>query len=372
MRRPALSVYSACDNKCYKCDIIDALSECGEETGMGEFTGGENGVPAAPTRKFTFLLVPEFSMMAFTAAIEPLRAANRTAGRTLYSWRVATLDGGQVKASNGVSVVADGSLADVAKGGVLLVCAGLSAADHASPALLNALRLQARHTESLGGVCTGSIILAEAGLLGGYRCTVHWEDLVSFAENFPELEITSRLYEIDRDRVTCSGGTAPLDMMIHFIALDHGRELAVGVAELMVHHFAREAHEPQRLSILERTGVRHPKLLQAIALMEEAIEHPAPLDRIAEGAGLSPRQMERLFAMHFEKTPSRYYLGLRLARARHLLGHTALPVVQVALATGFASPAHFTKCYREAFGNTPSAERQAPVKDRLPIDDRVA
>ncbi|MFN2099635.1 GlxA family transcriptional regulator [Altererythrobacter sp. MF3-039] len=321
----------------------------------------------APARNFTFLLVPEFSMIAFTAAIEPLRGANREAGRQLYSWNVATLDGGEVKASNGVSVVADRAIKDIAAGGILLVCAGLSADKHADPEILNALRLQARRCEALGGVCTGSIVLARAGLLDGYRCTVHWEDLVSFSENFPELEITSRLYEIDRDRVTCSGGTAPLDMMIHFIALDHGRELATGVAELMVHHFAREAHEPQRLSILERTGVRHPKLLQAIALMEEAIELPVTLDQIAEGAGLSPRQMERLFQMHFQKTPSRYYLGLRLARARHLLGHTALPVVQVALATGFVSPAHFTKCYREAFGNTPSAERQAPVKARLAL-----
>ena len=334
---------------------------------MGEAANCGNGVSTAPTRKFTFLLVPEFSMIAFTAAIEPLRAANRVSGRSLYSWRVATLDGGEVKASNGVSVVADGALADVAEGGVLLVCAGLSANDHADPELLQALRMQARRSDALGGVCTGSIILARAGLLDDYRCTVHWEDLVSFAENFPKLEITSRLYEIDRDRITCSGGTAPLDMMIHFIALDHGRELATGVAELMVHHFAREAHEPQRLSILERTGVRHPKLLRAIALMEEAIELPVSLERIAEGAGLSARQMERLFRMHFEETPSRYYLGLRLARARHLLTHTALSVVQVALATGFASPAHFTKCYREAFGNTPSAERQAPVKARLAL-----
>ncbi|WP_299193670.1 GlxA family transcriptional regulator [uncultured Erythrobacter sp.] len=332
---------------------------------MGDATEGGEGAITTLTRKFTFLLVPEFSMMAFTAAIEPLRAANRVAGQPLYSWRVATLDGSEVKASNGVSVVADGPLAEVFEGGVLLVCAGLSANDHADPALLKSLRLQARRTDALGGVCTGSIILARAGLLDNYRCTVHWEDLVSFTENFPDLDVTSRLYEIDRDRVTCSGGTAPLDMMIHFIALDHGRELATGVAELMVHHFAREAHEPQRLSILERTGVRHPKLLQAIALMEEAIEQPVSVDLIADGAGLSPRQMERLFRMHFQKTPSRYYLGLRLARARHLLGHTALPVVQVALATGFASPAHFTKCYREAFGNTPSAERQAPVKARL-------
>ena len=323
------------------------------------------GVP----RSFTFVLVPEFSMMAFTAAIEPLRAANLVSGRELYAWQVATLDGSDVRASNGVTVRADSALDDIAGRQVLLVCAGLSPLSHAEPALLSALRIQARRCEALGGVCTGSNILAKAGLLDGYRCTVHWEDLVSFAENFPELEITSRLSEIDRDRITCSGGTAPLDLMIHFISLEHGRNLATAVAELMVHHFAREAHEPQRLSVLERTGVRHPRLLQAIALMEDAIELPVPIDAIANGASLSPRQMERLFRMHFDTTPSRYYLGLRLARARHLLQHTALPVVQIALASGFASPAHFTKCYRECFGNTPTAERQPPVKARLPIEE---
>lgn len=326
---------------------------------------GASGERSAAAKRFTFLLVPEFSMMAFTAAIEPLRAANRIAGRKLYSWRVATLGGDAVMASNGVSVQADLAIDAIDREDVLLLCAGLSPLDHAEPRLLSELRQHARKSIALGGVCTGSMILAKAGLLDGYRCTIHWEDLVTFAETFPELDITSRLYEIDRDRFTCSGGTAPLDMMIHFIALDHGRDLATGVAELMVHHFAREAHEPQRLSILERTGVRHPKLLQAIALMEEAIELPVALERIARGSQLSPRQMERLFRMHFGTTPSRYYLGLRLARAKHLLNHTAMPVVQIALATGFASPAHFTKCFREAYGNTPSAERQLPVKDRL-------
>ena len=163
---------------------------------------GANDVASAVPKNFTFLLVPEFSMIAFTAAIEPLRAANRVSGKTLYSWNVATLDGNDVMASNGVRVMADRKLVDIAAGGILLLCAGLSPLAHARPDLLAAMRLQARRCEALGGVCTGSIILAKAGLLDGYRCTVHWEDLVSFSENFPELEITSRLYEIDRDRIT--------------------------------------------------------------------------------------------------------------------------------------------------------------------------
>ena len=331
---------------------------------MDEIRQGASEMSEGATKQFTFVLVPDFSMMAFTAAIEPLRAANRIAGKALYSWTVETLDGGEVTASNGTRVVADGTLGDTKRGGVMLVCAGLFADDRADPELLKVLRREARSSEATGALCTGSIILARAGLLDGYRCTAHWEDLASFAENFPELEISSRLYEIDRDRFTCSGGTAPLDMMIHLIALDHGRQLAMGVAELLVHHSAREATEPQRLSILERTGVHHPKLLVAIGLMEETIELPVSLDRIASGAGLSTRQMERLFRLHFQTTPSRYYLGLRLVRARHLLGHTSFSVLQVALATGFTSPAYFTKCYRQAYGITPSAERQSPARGR--------
>lgn len=329
---------------------------------------GPNSIPQTQitAKPFTFVLVPEFSMIAFTAAIEPLRAANRVAGKQLYTWQVATVDGEPVIASNGVQVQPDTSLDEAPHCEVLIVCAGLNPIENASDALAAKLRMQARHCDAVGGVCTGSMLLAKAGLLEGYRCTIHWENLIGFTESFPDLEITSRLYEIDRNRFTCSGGITPLDMMIHFIALDFGRKLATDVAELMVHHFAREAHEPQRLSILERTGVRHPKLLRAIELMEASIELPVSLEKIAAQAELSARQMERLFQMHFQSTPSRYYLKLRLGRAQHLLRHTSMSVVEIALASGFASQAHFTKCYRESYGNTPRAERQPPVKERLP------
>ena len=296
-------------------------------------------------------------MMPFTAAIEALRAANRMSGAELYRWQTVTLDGGRVEASNGVGVQGDASLAQGGLCDMLVVCSGLNAARYASPAMVAQLRRLARSGVKLGAVCTGSVVLARAGLLDGYRCTIHWEDVASFAENFPQLHVTSRLYEIDRDRFTCSGGTAPLDLMIHFIAADFGGALAVRVAELMLHHAARPATEPQRLSLRERTGVVNPGLLAAIAGMEAAIETPASVEVIARGAGLSPRQLERLFRDQLGIRPSRYYLALRLERARHLLRHTAAPVLQIAVATGFTSAAHFAKCYRAQFGAPPSAER---------------
>ncbi len=310
-------------------------------------------------RQVAFLLLPEFSMMAFAAAIEPLRAANRLSGQDLFRWLLLSSDGQPVTASNGVQVNVDRSLAEPMPVDMLVACAGINTDAHCQPELLRGLRAWARQARLLGGVCTGSVVLARAGLLDGYRCTIHWEDLSSFAENFNNLEITGRLYEVDRDRFTCSGGIAPLDMMISMIAKDCGRDLAARAAELMIHHMAREAHEPQRLSLIERTGVHHPKLLRVIEQMEEAIDIPRRLEDLAAGAGLSPRQMERLFQLHFGRTPKRYYLDLRLARARHLLLHTSMPITQVGLATGFSSAAHFIRAYRFVFGRTPKVERNS-------------
>jgi transcriptional regulator GlxA family with amidase domain len=315
--------------------------------------------PSAPSRRIAILLVPEFSMMAFTAAIEPLRVANRLLGMKSYSWHITTLDGQAVRASNEVIVHPDLPLADLRETDMLLICAGMNTERYVDQNLISALRKFRAKGVALGGLCTGAVVLAMAGLLNGYRCTAHWENLAGFRENFPDLDITSAMYEVDRDRVTCSGGIAPLDLMIHLIALDAGRDLATNVADQMVHHWVREPHEQQRMSLLERTGVRHPKLLEVLALMEDNLEEPLSQDKIAAAVRISARQLERLFQSHLHKTPSRYYLDLRLARAQHLLLHSALPIVQIAIASGFGSSAHLAKSYRAAFGHTPSAERKS-------------
>lgn len=313
----------------------------------------ENGV-----QRYAFLLVPEFSMMPFTSAIEAMRAANRMSGRTLYTWRTVTLDGVAVTASNGVEIAPHDALETARPGESLVVCAGLNAERYASARLIAALRRISRTGQALGSVCTGSAILAQAGLLDGYRCTIHWEEVQSLAENYPRLDVTNRLFEIDRDRFTCSGGTAPLDLMIHLIGRDFGGGIATQVADLMLHHHSREADEPQRIDLAKRLGVHHAGLLQAIALMEERIETPLPLPRIARAVGLSQRQLERLFHDLLGTTPSRHYLRLRLERARDLANKTTAPIMQIAVSTGFTSAAHFAKCYREHFGHAPSAERR--------------
>ena len=307
--------------------------------------------------RVTFLLIPDFSMIAFTSAIEPLRAANRLAGQDLYRWAAVSADGAPVVASNGIVLNVGGALPEDEDVGVPFVCAGLNPTANLPPDLTGWLRRQGRHGVPLGAVCTGSLILAQAGLLDGYRCTIHWENLPGFREEFPDLDVTSMLFEIDRDRYTCSGGTAPLDMMVNSIALDQGHDLATEVAEQMMHTIIRHPQDPQRMALQHRTGVSNPKVLAAIERMEASLEAPVPLSELARSIALSERQMERLFQKHLGTTPSRRYLDLRLDRARHLLRQTSMPIMQVAVACGFISASHFAKCYRAQFGIAPRNER---------------
>lgn len=304
-----------------------------------------------------FLLIPDFSMMAFTASIEPLRAANRMAGEALYSWQTFTLDGKNVTASNGVEITPHRQLSDSLDLDVMFVCAGLRPLKHLNKKIAGHLRALSRRGLALGSVCTGSIALAEAGLLDGYRCTIHWEYMEGFAENHPELDITATVFEIDRNRYTCSGGTAPLDMMIKTITLDHGEELASKVADQMLHGFDREQTRRHRPSLESRTNIRHAKLLTAISYMEAHTETLIPMHALAKAVGLSLRQMERLFKQHLNTTPARYYLELRLRRASHLIKQTSLSLLQIAVITGFTSPSHFSRVYAQQFGHSPSADR---------------
>jgi AraC family transcriptional regulator, glycine betaine-responsive activator len=313
-------------------------------------------------RSFAFVLVPEFSMMPFSAAIEPLRAANRMYGHEVYRWTTLSKDGAPVTASNGTPVTVDGALALGEAADAIVVCAGVNAYDHLDASVAAQLRRMSRRDCLIGSVCSGSIVLAHAGLLDGRRCTGHWEDLETLAENFPSLEVTKSIFEIDGSRFTCSGGTAPLDLMIHFISKDFGRELAARVADQMLHHSARQAAEPQRLDLSERTGVRHPLVLDVIAAMEANLETPVALPDLAKAAGLSLRQLERLFAAQLGARPGHYYRDLRLQRARQLVLQTGLSMMQIAVATGFSSATHFAKAYGHAYGKPPSREREAGLR----------
>ena len=312
--------------------------------------------PARP-QQIGFLLLNEFSMLAFASALEPLRAANRQSNRELFTWVIASPGGTMAIASNGVEVLADGDLAILQECSMVFVCAGVNVRGNTDKSVLNLIRRLDRNGAVIGAICTGTYVMAAAGLLDGRRCTIHWENIDGLSEEFPELEITNDLFEVDGTRVTCSGGTASLDMMLNLITQAHGATLAAEVSDQFIHDRIREPTDRQRMELRSRLGVSHPKLLAVVKTMEDNLEEPLAQTDIARTTNLSTRQLERLFRKYLNTTPTRYYLNLRLARARHLLRQTSMSILSVALACGFVSASHFSKCYRECYGCTPRAER---------------
>ena len=308
-----------------------------------------------------FLLLDNFSMLAFSAAIEPLRMANQLSGEPLYSWATVTETGESVSCSNGIDFNPDYSVAALERHDAfdaVLVCGGIHVHHLDCDVSIQWLKTLAKSQTVLGAVCTGSQVLARAGLLDGYRFTIHWENIASAREEFPHLVVSPELFEIDRDRYTCAGGTAPIDMMLHEIRDRHGVELATSISEQFMCERIRDKHDRQRVPLTQRIGTSQPKLAEAVSLMEANIEEPMTLDELSHHVGLSRRQLERLFQRYLHCVPTRYYLELRLERARQLLLQTSKPIVDIALACGFVSAPHFSKCYRDTFSVPPRDERR--------------
>jgi transcriptional regulator GlxA family with amidase domain len=312
---------------------------------------------AAAPETFGFLLIPQFSMIAFASAIEPLRLANHVAGRELYRWVLLSQDGGAVTASNGIPVAAGHALRDAPALATIIVCSGIDGHWYESRAVFAWLRRMAARGAVLGSLCTAGHILARAGLLDGYRCTVHWENLASFAECFPNAEPTGELFTVDRNRFTCAGGAAAADMMLHRIAATHGEALAAQVGEQMLHDKIRPGAMRQHAALHPPAGIERRELQAAVQMMLENIETPLDLLTLSKRLGQSRRNVERLFRKYTNSSPARYYLGLRLIKARQLLNQTRMPVTQVALSCGFGSAPHFSKRYRAYFGVPPRTDQ---------------
>ena len=309
---------------------------------------------------FYFLLLPGFSSMGFISAIEPLRVANRFRGE-LYRWHVLSCEGGAVLASNGMSVNAEGGLGVLEAGATLLVVAGFDPLTHVTPALNQWLRRLDNDGVTLGAIDTGSVVLAQAGLLDGYRLTLHWEALEAFKESYPALHVTQELFEIDRQRITCAGGTASIDLMLDLIAQAHGAELAIQVSEQFVLGRIRPRKDHQRMQVATRYGIHNKKLVQVIGEMEQHSEPPLSTSQLALGINVTRRQLERLFRLHLNDTPRNFYLGLRLEKARQLLRQTDLSVLDISIACGFESPSYFTRSYRARFSCAPRQDRVAGI-----------
>jgi AraC family transcriptional regulator, glycine betaine-responsive activator len=317
------------------------------------------GPGPARQRRFLFVLLERFTMLAFASSIEPLRIANRMSGQQLYQCLLLSETGEPVRCSNGTQVIVDGALGEVAHDDVVIVCGGADIRASSTRGVIAWLRRIGRKGPVIGGVCTGAHSLAAAGLLDGRRATIHWENHDGFIEEFPDVDLTRSVFVIDGNRMTTAGGTASIDLMLALIADDHGKDLANAVSDQLIHAAIRTDRDMQRLSIPTRIGVRHPRLSRVIEIMEASIEDPVSPAELAEEVGMSTRQLERLFRRYLNRSPKRYYMELRLAKARNLLMQTDLSVINVALACGFASPSHFSKCYRAQYGTTPYRERGA-------------
>jgi len=308
-------------------------------------------------RHFVFVLLPNFTMLCFACAIEALRIANRMAGRELYTWTLAAEGGETVKCSNEITYQVDKDLEETNRDDTILLCGGIAVQEASTKRVLNWVRREARRGVTLGGLCTASYTLAKAGLLDGKKATIHWENQDSFLEEFQEVELTKSVFVIDGNRMTTAGGTSSIDLMLKLIAQDHGEDLASLTADQLIYTSIRTDQDTQRLSIPTRIGVRHPKLSAVIRKMEQNIEEPISPSILAQEVGMSTRQLERLFRRYLNRSPKRYYMEIRLSKARNLLMQTDMSVINVALACGFASPSHFSKCYRAHYNTTPYRER---------------
>ncbi len=314
------------------------------------------------TRIIGFLPVDDFPLMSYASAIEPLRAANLLSGRRLYDWRHYSVTGAPPRASNGVTTPCDLSVAEAARADqkldLLLVCAGARPETFADAPTFAWLRRLANRGVTIGGVSGGPVILANAGLMAGRAMTVHWEHAAALAEAHPDLALSRTLYVIDRDRVTCAGGAAPLDLMHALISAHHGRALASDVSDWFLHTRIRPAGGPQRAGAPERYGVHRREVIAALELMEAHAADPLPRERIAASVGLSVRQLDRHFKARFGKGLAAFYRDLRLERARDLLRQTAMSVTEIAYACGFSGGGHLAQLYRARYGHPPSAERK--------------
>ena len=308
-------------------------------------------------KRFVFVLLPNFTMLCFACALESLRIANRMANKKLYDWAIAGEGGEIARCSNGTEFKLNMDLGDLAREDVVMVCGGIDVQAATTKKMVSWLRREARKGVTMGGLCTAGYTLAKAGLLDGKKATIHWENQDSFAEEFEDVKLTKSVFVVDGNRITTAGGTASIDLMLKIIADDHGEELANAVADQLIYSSIRTDQDTQRLSIPTRIGVRHPKLSRVIQMMEQNIEEPISPATLAHDVGMSTRQLERLFRRYLSRSPKRYYMELRLQKARNLLMQTDMSVINVALACGFASPSHFSKCYRAHYDTTPYRER---------------
>jgi len=313
--------------------------------------------PKNGPQKIHFLLIPGFSLFGLTSMLDPLRHANRASNNKLYEWLLVSECGGLISSSDSIEIMTNTKIGDVLKCETLIICSGSDPQRYTSAGLLGFIRQQNNYGADIGCQDTGSYIAATAGVLDGYRTTMHWENVESAAELFSTVTFVQELLVIDRKRFSCPGALSGLDMMLYLIEIQHGKGLATTVADELVHTHQRGHRDAQRSSLQVRLDSRNGNLIEAVQLMEQNMEEPLLIAELAKHIGISDRELERLFKRHLKQTPKSYYRQMRLEKARWMLQQTQNSVTYIALACGFASLSHFTRSYQHAFFKKPSQER---------------
>jgi len=309
-----------------------------------------------------FLVLNEFSMIAFSSAIEVLRMANYVSGKTLYSWTVFSIDGQPVAASNGLPTPALMKYGEGDRPDLVFVCGGTNVTRFVDDRVISLLRRMDQDKVHLGGLCTGTYALVKSGLLDGYKATIHWENISGLRECYARVNFVDDLFVIDRNRLTCTGGIAPIDLMLTLIGEQYGKTLVAQICDQFILERARDSKDRQHIPLAARMTRNHKSLAEVAALMEANIEEPLNLDELSQLAGLSQRHLQRMFRDGLGCTPKQYYLELRLRRARELLLQTGMSITNITVACGFQSLCYFSKAYRSLFGKSPREERQHATK----------
>lgn len=309
---------------------------------------------AGETRRYAFLVVPGFTLLAFSSAVDTLRIANQLSQKPLYQWQILSQNGLPVASSSGVPVVVDAALEQLDRDTGLFICAGNDVSAAMQRHVTSLVQRHHRFGGTVGGICTGAYALAQAGLLAGGKFTLHWENQPGFLERFPELLPTQSQFEIDGRVITCGGGAAATDMILSIIARDFGDDFAAAVSEMCLRHVMIGTERSQRSSLGAVTHSRNPALMAIVRLMSDHMEDILPIDELAAAAGYSRRHIERLFKSSLGVTPGGYYRKLRLDHARNLLSTTDMSLTQIAAATGFETSSYLSKAFRAQFGCPPS------------------
>lgn len=315
-------------------------------------------LPDRSPLKVTMLVFSGCSIMCVASAVDPLRAANRLSGETMFDWKLVSVDGDPPVTTSGLPVAVSGRFDPAEKTDMLCIIGGFGTKAQGSPFLLAGLRRVARSARAVGGVEAGTWLVGRAGLLEGRTATTHWEDLEDFAAAFPGADVRPDRYVIDGPIFTTGGASPTFDLMLHLIRSRLGIAVALDVASVFIYDQTRAATDAQPLVSLGRLDGYDARLAQAIRLMEAHVGQPLTTSAIARRIGVTARTLETIFRRSIGETPGAYYLRLRLNAARRLVLDTRVTMAEIAVRTGFSSAAGFSRAFAKTFGQPPARLRR--------------